>query len=472
MFGLIRGGSSVTGALPRGFIWDCPIAALNASGTDPHGGRMIDTSGIFGRPDACEADRRDLARASQKIMELLVRAGVGVSLHSWQAGPTLTRYNYVPDSPTVNLERLRSLQDNLALLLAVRSVRVLAPVPSRPFVGVEVPNAVRRTVVMRDILGGKKSQEGKNMELPVTMGLTIEGKKFTADLAGMPHLLVAGATGSGKSVFINSLIICLASRLAPTELNLVLIDPKMVELGVYSGLPHLIQPIVTHPSAAIAALSGLEAVMRERYTRLQETYSRSLAAYNQANPGGGLPYIVCVIDEFADIAAYDRRALDDVLSKLAAMGRATGMHLVLATQRPSVDVVTGVIKNNFPSRASFRVPSAVDSRVILDDAGAESLLGDGDMLYRSPASDALERLQGAYASDAEVQRFVDAAGDAYPPADRSGLPESDAGFDDETVRTARELADAYENHTAPFLQRQFRISLARARELSEIISKK
>jgi S-DNA-T family DNA segregation ATPase FtsK/SpoIIIE len=359
-------------------------------------------------------------------------------------------YEYEP-APGVKVNKIVGLSDDLAMALRALSIRIIAPIPGKSVVGIEVPNPQRETVYIRELLEseGFRSRSGR---LTLAMGKDIFGNPVEADLAKMPHVLVAGATGTGKSVFLNSLLCSLLCRCRPDELKLLLIDPKLLELSIYDGIPHLIAEVVTNPKRAAAALRGVLVKMEERYQMMSACQVRNIDQFNdlvdrqlaegnttfRLKPRGDesegveveykrLPYIVVVIDELADLMVTAAKSVEESLQRLAQMARAAGIHLVLATQRPSVDVLTGVIKANFPSRVSFQVSSRTDSRTILDQNGADSLLGQGDMLFLPPGTSKLQRLHGPYVSETEVGELV-----AF--LREQGRPE----FDDSLIRSGEE----------------------------------
>ncbi|MDR1443331.1 MAG: DNA translocase FtsK, partial [Treponema sp.] len=318
-------------------------------------------------------------------------------------GPVITMFEILP-APGVKLSKIVNLQDNIALRLAASSVRIVAPIPGKHAVGIEVPNARRNIVSFREIIEGELhrdgKKEGRQPEIPVVLGKDITGEAQTVDLVQMPHLLIAGATGSGKSVCVNSIILSILYQKAPAECRLILIDPKIVELKLYNDIPHLLTPVITEPKRAFQALQYLIFEMERRYACLDSMGVRDIKSYNRRIrerniAAEQLPYIVVVIDEFADLMATTGKELESTVARLAAMSRAVGIHLVLATQRPSIDVITGLIKANIPSRIAFMVASKMDSRIIIDQVGAEKLLGKGDMLYAGAVDPFPVRMQGA-----------------------------------------------------------------------------
>jgi len=345
----------------------------------------------------------------------------------------VTLYEYIPKSGT-KLSKISSLKDELSMRLEVERVRIVAPIPGKNAVGFEVPNRDRITVGLRDVLSNvlsKSSKGKKKMTLPLALGRDIGGTPYGVDLARMPHLIVAGTTGSGKSVCVNALLLSLLYRFTPRELRLILIDPKEVELGGYNDIPHLLVPVVTDMRKAASALRWAVDEMERRYDLFSRTGARNMESYNRKvkklleqppkpienrdesgdtkvePPPEPLPYIVIVLDELADLMMVAAREVETAIARLAQKARAAGLHLVVATQRPSTDVMSGTIRNNFPARISFRVSSGTDSRTVLDTQGAESLLGAGDMLVRPPGTSDLVRVHGAYVTEEEVKRVVD-----------------------------------------------------------------
>ena len=365
-------------------------------------------------------DRDALIRNSQILEKKLADFSVLGRVVKVHPGPVITMYEFEP-APGVKVSRIVNLSDDLALALRAMSVRIVAPIPGKNVVGIEVPNVERDVVVLRDVVAHASFQETE-ARIPIALGKDIFGNPLTTDLAAMPHLLVAGATGTGKSVFLNALLCSILMRSTPDDVKLLLVDPKMLEFSLYQGIPHLIAEVVTNPKRAAAALLGVVGKMEERYrlmaqkgVRNIEQYNRAIAkdlAANRPKPDDEivpkkLPYIVVVIDELADLMIVAARDVEESLMRLAQMARAAGIHLVLATQRPSVDVLTGIIKANFPSRISFQVSSRTDSRTVLDANGAERLLGQGDLLHVPPGSSKLERIHGPYISEKEVQAVTE-----------------------------------------------------------------
>lgn len=351
-------------------------------------------SGMAYRPEA--------AAVSAAVADTLRAFNVGATVVDATAGSSVTRLAVELDDG-VKVEKVAALARNFAYALGVPSVRIQSPIPGRSAVGIEVPNADRRTVHLGDVLA-----DAPTHPLSFAVGEDVDGEPVWANLADMPHLLVAGSTGSGKSSFINALLLSMLTRATPHDLRMVLVDPKMVELMPYSDIPHLLTPIVTETEEAVFALHSLVGEMERRYELMQSRRVRHVDAFNDLG-GEHLPYIVAVVDELADLMMTSGRELESLIVRLAQKGRAAGVHLVLATQRPSVDVVTGLIKANVPSRLAFATASAVDSRVVLDVSGAEKLAGRGDALFSPVGVSEPLRVQGAYVSDVEIEAVTLAA---------------------------------------------------------------
>ncbi|MCL2810762.1 MAG: FtsK/SpoIIIE domain-containing protein [Clostridia bacterium] len=351
--------------------------------------------------------RKEDERNANKLIETLQSFGIQARVLNVTHGPAITRYELQP-APGVKVARIVSLVDDIALNMAAAGVRIEAPIPGKAAVGIEIPNESIATVVLREVLESDEAQN-HNSALACALGKDIAGRRVIADLARMPHVLIAGATGSGKSVCINTLINSLIFRSSPEEVRLILIDPKVVELSVYNGIPHLLMPVVTDPKKASGALSWAVAEMDKRYKSFADRGVRDIKGFNAAlgEEDAAMPQIVVIIDELADLMMVAPGEVEDSICRLAQLARAAGIHLVIATQRPSVNVITGVIKANIPSRVAFAVSSQVDSRTILDSAGAEKLLGKGDMLYAPQGTNKPVRVQGCFVSDEEVSRVVE-----------------------------------------------------------------
>ncbi len=351
--------------------------------------------------------RREMSETAKKLMDILKNFGVDAKLQQVTQGPTVTRYEIQP-STGVKLSKITGLADDIALNLAVPTVLV-APVPGKAAVGIEVPNASVNTVSVRELLESDEYKNGKS-KLTVAFGKDIGGKVVVGDIAKMPHVLIAGSTGSGKSVCINTLIVSILYKAKPDEVKLIMVDPKVVELSVYNGIPHLLIPVVTDPKRAAGALNWAVGEMMRRYSLFAQTATRNLEGYNtlmEKQGGEKIPQIVIIIDELADLMMVAAKEVEEYICRLAQLARAAGIHLVIATQRPSVDVITGLIKANVPSRIAFAVSSQTDSRTILDKGGAEKLLGRGDMLYHPAGLSNAKRVQGAFVSDDEISAITE-----------------------------------------------------------------
>ena len=355
------------------------------------------------RPDDEAGAAREMKKNADTLVNTLESFGVKTKILDICRGPSVTRYELQPQAG-IKVSRITSLADDIALNLATAGVRIEAPIPGKPAVGIEVPNKIRSTVNIRTVF---ESQNYINMRSPLTMALgkDIAGTAQVADLCKMPHLLIAGSTGSGKSVCVNSIIISFLFRSGPEDVKLILIDPKVVELAEYNGIPHLLMPVVTEPRKAAGALGASVAEMERRYKLFAENNVREIKAYNKLAAQTGmehLPYIAIIIDELADLMMVAGKEVEDYICRIAQKARAAGIHLIVATQRPSVDVITGLIKANIPSRIAFAVSSQIDSRTILDTSGAEKLLGNGDMLFLPVGAAKPVRVQGTFVTDEEI----------------------------------------------------------------------
>jgi S-DNA-T family DNA segregation ATPase FtsK/SpoIIIE len=379
-------------------------------------------------------------------------------------------------APGIKLSKILSLVDDLALGLSAKSVRIVAPIPGKNVIGIEISNPQREWVYLKDILQSKSFQESAS-PLTIALGKDISGNPVCADLRKMPHLLIAGSTGSGKSIFLHCVILSLIYKSTPDNVRFLMIDPKRIELSVYEDIPYLIHPVVLEPKLATKALRWAVHEMERRYALFEEYSVRNLESFNEQFEEK-LPYIVIIIDELADLMVVSSKEVETLLTRLAQMARAAGIHLLVATQRPSVDVITGLIKANFPARISFQVTSKVDSRTILDVQGAERLLGAGDMLFLPPGSSHLQRIHGPYVSEAEVKRVVEYLKKVEKPiylADLS-LAEDEkeeeailntGDEDDELYQEALKIAYQYGKISTSMLQRRLRIGYNRAARLVE-----
>ncbi|HFC98786.1 MAG TPA: DNA translocase FtsK [Thermosulfurimonas dismutans] len=427
--------------------------------------------------DRMGPDKGDLEALGQTLEEKLREFGVEGKVCGINPGPVITVYEFKP-APGIKINRIVSLADDLALGLSAESVRIVAPIPGKDVVGIEVSNPRRETVYLREILESEAFRKSRS-PLTLALGKDQSGHPVVADLARMPHLLIAGATGTGKSVFIHSVILSLIYKNTPERVRFLLIDPKRIELSTYEDIPYLLHPVVLEPKLATRALRWAVEEMERRYTLLEESRTRNLDTYNR-QAEEKLPYIVIIIDELADLMVVSSKEVETLLTRLAQMARASGIHLLLATQRPSVDVITGLIKANFPARLSFQVSSRTDSRTILDVQGAERLLGAGDMLFLPPGASKLRRIHAPYVSESEVQQVVEylrAQGAPEYLADFEALTEGEEGLEqdleeeDELYRQAVEIAVQQGKISVSMLQRRLRIGYNRAARLVERMEK-
>ena len=429
---------------------------------------------------ANKAGAKALTEKATQLQRTLHSFGVSAKVENISVGPAITRYELKP-AEGVRVSKIANLADDIALNLAAESIRIEAPIPGKQAVGIEIPNREKEIVHLRDIIESDEFRNHKS-NLAFALGKNVAGEAVVADIAKMPHVLIAGSTGSGKSVCINTLITSIIYKSKPSDVKLVMVDPKVVELSVYNGIPHLLIPVVTDPKKAAGALAWAVQEMVHRYSLFAEKNVRDLKGYNEAlekeQAEGKLPQIVIIIDELADLMMVAPNDVEDAICRLAQMARAAGMHLVIATQRPSVDVITGIIKANIPSRIAFAVSSQVDSRTILDGAGAEKLLGKGDMLFYPIGASKPTRVQGAFVSDKEVEKIVDfvkpASGETVYSAnvleqienanktDREldeKDPEDDTDpFLNDAIETVIEIGQA----STSFIQRRFKVGYARA----------
>ncbi len=362
-----------------------------------------------GTSKTVKGGKRALTDTATKLQRTLYSFGVSAKVENVSVGPAITRYELKP-AEGVRVSKIAKLADDIALNLAAESIRIEAPIPGKQAVGIEIPNVEKEVVHFRDVVESKEFKESES-KLSMGLGKNIAGEIVIANIGKMPHVLIAGSTGSGKSVCINTLIASILYKAKPSEVRLLMVDPKVVELSVYNGIPHLLIPVVTDPKKAAGALAWAVQEMENRYASFAEKGVRDLKGYNEAlareGEEGKLPQIVIIIDELADLMMVAAKDVEDSICRLAQKARAAGMHLVIATQRPSVDVITGIIKANIPSRIAFAVSSQIDSRTILDMAGAEKLLGKGDMLFYPIGASKPVRVQGAFVSDSEVEKIVD-----------------------------------------------------------------
>ena len=429
---------------------------------------------------ALKGGAKALTDTATKLQKTLYSFGVSAKVENVSVGPAITRYELKP-AEGVRVSKIANLADDIALNLAAETIRIEAPIPGKQAVGIEVPNKEKEIVHFREILDSDEFKNNKS-KLTVGLGKDVAGNVQLADIAKMPHVLVAGATGSGKSVCINTIITSIIYNAKPSEVKFVMVDPKVVELSVYNGIPHLLIPVVTDPRKAAGALAWAVQEMDDRYNKFAGKGVRDLKGYNKAiekeNEAGKLPQIVIIIDELADLMMVAKNDVEDAICRLAQKARAAGMHLVIATQRPSVDVITGLIKANVPSRIAFAVSSQVDSRTILDSIGAEKLLGKGDMLFFPSGAPKPSRVQGAFVSDDEVEKIVDFiksngtatySEDILESIENSNKSDKEiADSKDEDDDTDPFLMDAIQTvvetgqASTSFIQRRFKVGYARA----------
>jgi S-DNA-T family DNA segregation ATPase FtsK/SpoIIIE len=415
--------------------------------------------------------KEDLEACARTLEDTLEDFGILAKVTDIIRGPVITRYELEP-AAGVKINRIEALSDDIALAIKAQSIRIIAPIPGKGRVGVEVPNLQSTLVCIRDLLTSAEYHKQKS-PLAIALGKDITGRSVFGDLDDMPHLLIAGTTGSGKTVCVNTCILSLLFRGSPNNLKFLMIDPKMVELMPFNGLPHLLCPVVTDAKKAAVALNWVVSEMESRYVLLSKAGARNIEAYNEKQEK--IPYIIVIVDEFADLMSVARDQIENAITRLAQLSRAVGIHLILATQRPSVDVITGVIKANLPARVSFKVASKVDSRTVLDSNGAEALLGKGDMLFLQPGKEDLIRIQGALVKDAEIERvveFIKAQGE--PAYDEQILKEqqknslANADKDelyDEAVRVIMESNQA----SVSILQRRMRLGYTRAARIIDMM---
>jgi S-DNA-T family DNA segregation ATPase FtsK/SpoIIIE len=453
-------------------------------------------------------------RNAENLMRILGEFGVEVTLGDVHAGPVITCYEVKP-APGVRVEKIAGLDKNIALGMKAQSVRILAPIPGKDAVGVEVPNQQSTPVGLREILESE-DWAGAKAELPIALGKDVSGKPLISDLARMPHLLIAGATGSGKSVCINSIVASILYSKSPSDVRMIMVDPKVVELKIFNSLPHMLIPVVTEPKKVPAALKWLLGEMEQRYQMFAKVNVRNILGFNARKPNSPaadpqasltgvdplaaddleiparLPYIVAIIDELADLMMVAPAEIETSIARLAQLARAAGIHLIIATQRPSVNVITGVIKANLPSRIAFQVASQVDSRTILDTKGADTLIGRGDMLFSPPGTSRLVRAQGAFVSDDEVQGLVEFLKVNGPPVyanevqaqiDRAAKEDDedgdgdegddgDLGDDEELYQQALEVLKSTRRASTSMIQRRLRIGYNRAARIMDLMEEK
>jgi S-DNA-T family DNA segregation ATPase FtsK/SpoIIIE len=452
------------------------IAPVMSSNTT---GWKLPALGLF-EEMTTRADSGNVRENANTIQKTLSNFGIEVGMSDVNVGPTVTQYTLKPDDG-VKLEKITALDKNLALSLAMHPIRIEAPIPGKSLVGIEVPNKTAQIVRMRNILASETFKNRKS-KLSVVLGLDTAGHPQIADIGKMPHLLIAGSTGSGKSVCINTLLLSLLYQNSPDEVKIILVDPKRVELSLYNNIPHLLTPVIVEPDKTVSALKWSVAEMERRYQVLQKAGKRNITEYNEVKGGEAMPFIVIVIDELADLMAVSANEVEALICRLAQMARAVGMHLVVATQRPSVDVITGLIKANIPTRIAFSVASNTDSRTILDQGGAEKLLGMGDMLFMSAELSKPKRIQGAYVSEQEVKAITEFVKSQAEPdyndeilmqhAKVGGGGGEYGAVDDDLFYDAADCVIRAGKASASLLQRRLRIGYARAARLLDLLEER
>ncbi|HEX8749438.1 MAG TPA: DNA translocase FtsK [Pyrinomonadaceae bacterium] len=453
--------------------------------------RMPELGFLNSPPPHSEQADEELLGLATRLAEKCKEFNVTGQIKHICPGPVVTTYEFKPD-PGVKYSRVTGLVDDLCLALKAESIRI-DRMPGKPHVGIEVPNPERETIHLREVVESRQYRESES-KITIALGKTIDGLNYVADLARMPHLLIAGATGTGKSVAVNSLIVSILYKARPDEVKFILVDPKRLELGLYEGIPHLSTPIITEPKRATTALKWAVREMEERYKRLAGWSVRNIDGFNtevarrnfakdyddSGEPHKPLPYIVIIIDELADLMMVSGHEVEESITRLAQMARAVGIHLVLATQRPSVDVITGLIKANFPSRISFRVSSKVDSRTIIDANGAEQLLGRGDMLFLPPGTSRLVRVHGAYVDETEIGRIVSHIKAQGEPAYDESITQTEeeamgldgaSGERDELFEDALRICVEMKRASTSVLQRRLRIGYGRAAAILDMMER-
>jgi len=439
-------------------------------------------------PEKAQSLDEEALRTNSKILEKKLKDyGVDGQVIAVTPGPVVTMYEFEP-AAGIKVSSIVNLSDDLALALRATSIRIIAPIPGKAVVGIEVPNIAKQKIYLREILESQAYSKSHS-KLTFALGKDISGTPLVADLAKMPHLLMAGATGAGKSVSVNDIVVSILYKATPNDVRFLLIDPKMLELSAYEGIPHLLTPVVTEPKRAAVVLRGMVNEMGERYKLMAEKGAKSIDKYNQLFDEEGsidsdkeqhrrLPYIVIVIDELSDLMMASGKEVEESLVRLSQMARAAGIHLLVATQRPSVDVITGLIKANFPARISLQVASRTDSRTILDTGGAETLLGEGDMLFLPPGSSRVKRIHGAYVSELEIKRVTDflkkQGKPAYDKAISEAKVEEKGGIDDDLGEEFNKRYDEavaiviqLQQASTSYIQRRLRIGYNTAARIME-----
>lgn len=432
--------------------------------------------------------KKDLAKQAEVLEETLLSFGIEAKVGQIHCGPTITSFEVHP-AIGVKVQKIKSLENDIALNLQAKSIRIIAPIPGKAAVGIEVPNPKPQEVSFKELIANYQ-QSTRKFQIPVFLGKTVSGEDVAADLAKMPHCIIAGATGSGKSVCINTIIMSILLTARPDEIKLLMVDPKKVELNAYTELPHLIAPVITEARGAAAALNFLVKEMEKRYEILKKVGARNIISFNErenkialVDEGSSLeipeklPYIVAIIDELADLMMVSAEDIETPIARIAQMARAVGIHLILATQRPSREVITGLIKANFPTRIAFKVASRINSQIILDETGAESLLGNGDMLFLPPASSLLIRTQGAFIRDEDINKVISFIQEQAPPAyliksfdtmapEELVIKKEDSSLD-ALYGQALGIIQETGNASTTFLQRKLKIGYARAASLMD-----
>ncbi len=428
-----------------------------------------------GKPEGT-SDRQYMHKKAKVLEDTLKNFGVSAKVVQFSKGPSITRYELQPETG-VKVSKVVNLSDDIALNMAASAIRIEAPIPGKAAIGIEIPNEETTMVDLRELLESPDFREGKE-KIPFALGKNVSGAPVMGDISKMPHLLIAGATGSGKSVCINTLILSILYGAKPEEVKLILVDPKVVELNQYNGIPHLLIPVVTDPKKATNALNWAVDEMTERYEQFAENGVKDIGGYNEKFPEEKLPYIVIIIDELADLMLVAPGEVEDKICRIAQMARAAGIHLIIATQRPSVNVITGVIKANIPSRIAFSVASQVDSRTIIDTGGAEKLLGKGDMLFQPIGANKPQRLQGSFVEEKEVEKvvsFLKGKTDEEPEYQLSLLEEIEVEEkpkeepEDTLYGDARDLVVERGQASVSMLQRKFKIGYNRAARLIDAL---
>jgi len=431
-------------------------------------------------------DDKALIENSRILEKKLQDFGVEGRVLEVRPGPVVTMYEFEP-AAGVKVGRITNLSDDLALAMKAMSIRIIAPIPGKSVVGIEVPNQTRDTILLREMMECPLFAKSRS-RVTLALGKDISGAPYVSDLAKMPHLLVAGATGTGKSVAVNAMILSVLFKATPEDVRFLMVDPKMLELSAYEGIPHLITPVITDPKKAANALRHIVAEMGRRYKMMAERGAKNIEKFNQMVEESGktdekkLPFIVVIIDELADLMMTSGKEVEECLVRLSQMARASGIHLLIATQRPSVDVVTGLIKTNFPARIAFQLPSRTDSRTILDAGGAETLLGQGDMLFLPPGTSKLQRIHGAYVSEPEIKKVTDFwRAQGLPAYEEINLEDPEPGLSDDESDLGEEFLRRYDEAVAlaaqqemistSYIQRRFRIGYNTAARIIEKMEK-